>query len=356
MIVRALKKGLVFNTWYMIMKTVSKEKIDFIVYWVDGSDEQWLQKKNQYAVANGQDSKTNRYRDWENLKYLFRGIEKFAPWVNHVYFVSDEQIPEWMRTDNPKLKIVSHKDYIPKRYLPTFNSNPIELNFHRIEELSEYFVVFNDDCFITNKISKEDFFVDGKPKDIFMEYPVMCGGNTIAFSNILVNIFNLIGKHFERKEYKKRLAGKMLSLKYGRYFFYNLLIYMIPFPRFFGLLTPHFARPYLKSSYEEVWKLEEERLDEVCKHRFRDKGDINIYVFRLWNLLKGNFVPANIFKMGKAYMIYEEDVAIYEAIEKQRYKLLCLNDECKDEDFDRIKNRINDSFEKILGEKCSFEK
>lgn len=338
------------------MKSKNNENIDFIVYWVDGSDENWLKKKNQYVSSEGQDSQPNRYRDWENLKYLFRGIEKFAPWVNNVFFISDEQIPNWLNNNNPKLKIISHKDYIPEQYLPTFNANPIELNFHRIKELSEYFVVFNDDFFITNYASPNDFFVNGKPKDIFMEYPIMCGGNTITFSNILANVYNLIGKYYNRKEYKKRLIRKILSLKYGRYFIYNLLLYIIPFPRFFGLLTPHFARPYLKSTYEEVWSLEGKKLDEVCKHKFRDKGDVNIYIFRLWNILKGNFVPENIFKMGKAFMIREENFAVYKAIETQKYKFLCLNDDCKDIDFEKIKNHVIASFEKILGEKCSFEK
>ena len=35
----------------------------------------------------------------------------------------------------PKLKLVSHKDYIPAEYLPTFNSNVIELWLHKIPEL-----------------------------------------------------------------------------------------------------------------------------------------------------------------------------------------------------------------------------
>jgi hypothetical protein len=53
---------------------------------------------------------------------------------------------------------VKHEDYIPKEYLPTFNANTIELNFHRIKELSEHFVYFNDDTFITNYMNESDFF------------------------------------------------------------------------------------------------------------------------------------------------------------------------------------------------------
>lgn len=338
------------------MDVDSDKKIDFVVYWVDGNDKDWQQKKNSFSVKNEQDSGRNRYRDWENLKYLFRGIERFAPWVHKVYFVTDNQIPEWMDTKCSKLRIVNHQDYIPNQYLPTFSSHPIELNFHRIEGLAEQFVVFNDDCFITNYVKPTDFFVDGKPTDIFMEYPVMCGGNNPVFSNILTNGFNLLGKYHQRKEYKKRLRNKILSIKYGPYFFYNLILYILPYPRFFGLLTPHFARPYLKASFREVWDLEQGALDEVCKNKFRSSNDVNIYIFRLWNILKGNFVPANIFKMGKAFMIHEENVDVYKAIQQQKYKLICINDECSEDDFERIKKRIIHSFEKIFPDKSSFER
>lgn len=335
---------------------MNRKNIDFIVYWVDGNDKEWQKKRNQYTASETQDTGNNRYRDWGNLKYLFRGIDKFAPWVHNVYFVTDNQIPKWLNTQCPKLKIINHTDYIPDKYLPTFSSHPIELNFHRIHGLSEQFVVFNDDFFITNYVKPTDFFVNGKPKDIFMEYPVMCGGNTATFPNILANQFNMLGKYFDRKEYKKRLRNKILSFKYGIYCFYNLILYALPYPRFFGLLTPHFARPYLKSSFEELWGLENDALDEVCTHKFRSKDDMNVYIFRIWNILKGNFVPGNIFKMGKAFMISEEDSVVYKAIEQQKYKLICINDECSDQDFERIKRHIIHSFKIILPEKCGFEK
>lgn len=335
---------------------MNKKNIDFIIYWVDGNDKKWQEKRNLYSPTKTQDAGVNRYRDWENLKYLFRGIEKFAPWVHKVYFVSDNQIPEWLNVQCPKLKIIDHKDYMPQEYLPTFNSRPIELNFHRIRGLSEQFVVFNDDFFITNYVKPTDFFVNGKPKDILMEYPVMCGGNTITFSNVLVNEFNMLGKYFNRKEYRKKLRKKILSVKYGKYFFYNMLLYMLPYPRFFGLLTPHFARPYLKSSFKELWELEGSALDELCRNKFKSRDDMNIYIFRIWNILKGNFIPANVFKMGKAFMINKEDPTLYKTIEQQKYKLICINDDCPDQYFERIKNRIIVSFEKILPEKCSFER
>ena len=63
--------------------------IDFVVLWVDGADPAWQAQRAQYcpdAGDNGNDP--NRYRDWDLMRYWFRGVEAFAPWVNRVFFVT----------------------------------------------------------------------------------------------------------------------------------------------------------------------------------------------------------------------------------------------------------------------------
>ena len=64
------------------MKKVSDEKIDFVITWVDGSDEKWLREKEYYkkktATANEEhfenwNASKIRYRDWDTLRYWFRG-------------------------------------------------------------------------------------------------------------------------------------------------------------------------------------------------------------------------------------------------------------------------------------------
>ena len=124
------------------------EKIDFVIMWVDGSDPKWLQEKNKYSTNKiDVDDAINRYRDMGTLKYWFRSVEKYTPWVNKIHFITCGHLPDWLNTNNPKLNIVKHEDYIPKEYLPTFSANPIELNLHRINELEEKFVLFNDEIF-----------------------------------------------------------------------------------------------------------------------------------------------------------------------------------------------------------------
>ena len=142
------------------------ERIDFVIPWVDGCDTKWKELRNKFAGTNPEDSADYRFRDWENLKYLFRWIEKFTPWVNNIFFITCGQYPSWLNINHPKLKFIKHDDYIPHEYLPTFNANTIELNLHRINELSEHFVYFNDDMFIIDYMKRTDFFECWLPKHV----------------------------------------------------------------------------------------------------------------------------------------------------------------------------------------------
>ena len=69
-------------------------KIDFVVTWVDGSDEKWLKEKNKYKADKNQDASNTRYRDYEIIKYFFRSVEKYAPWVNKIYFITWGHVPK----------------------------------------------------------------------------------------------------------------------------------------------------------------------------------------------------------------------------------------------------------------------
>ena len=139
-------------------------EIDFVMPWVDGSDPAWREEFLKYralqapqgepacdtgTAAGAVDASEERYRDWDTLRYWFRGVERFAPWVNRIHFITWGHLPAWLDTAHPKLHVVRHADYIPSPYLPTFNSCPIELNMHRIEGLAEHFVYFNDDTFLS---------------------------------------------------------------------------------------------------------------------------------------------------------------------------------------------------------------
>lgn len=338
------------------MGTVSETDVDIVITYVDGNDPAWQAKRGMYTVNKDADAAPKRYRDWENLKYVFRSIDKYMPWVRKVYLVTDNQAPKWLDASCDKLVLVNHQDYIPQEYLPTFNSLVIENFFHKLPGISENFIAFNDDMFVLRNLKKEHFFKNGKPCGIFMEYPVGCNGSSDIFPHIMVHHNNILGKYFKRSEYKKRLRKKILSPKYGMYFFYNLIMYILPFPNFFGMHVPHFPQPYTLDAYRKIWELEPEEMINTAKHRFRSREDVIMYIFYLYQILSGEFEPANMMGMGKMVLCGKYNTRdICRMIENRSTSMLCLNDECDEENFEAIKNAINKSFDKIFPEKSVFE-
>lgn len=132
------------------------QKIDFVVTWVDGNDPIWQASKAKYAeLADITLNSDARYRDWDIFKYWFRAVEKYAPWVNKVFLITEGHLPEWINLEHPKLVHIKHSDYIDEKYLPTFSSHPIEWFYHKIPGISDTFVSFNDDMFLNDVLEIE---------------------------------------------------------------------------------------------------------------------------------------------------------------------------------------------------------
>ena len=95
-----------------------KHKIDFIVTWVDGGDPEWLRNKARFLGDEHDreriDTSAERYREWGHLRYWFRAVEKYAPWVNRIHYITCGHIPEWLNTEAPKLNLVRYEDYVPQ--------------------------------------------------------------------------------------------------------------------------------------------------------------------------------------------------------------------------------------------------
>ncbi len=326
--------------------------IDFVIPWVDGSDKAWQKEREKYAAGFGSDNSQVRYRDWDNLQYWFRGAEKFAPWVHKIHFITWGHVPGWLDTANPKLNIVKHTDYIPKEYLPTFNSHTIELNMHRIPGLSEQFVYFNDDMFLTSPVKEEDFFKNGLPRDTFALNVICYGKDTAGFFN--ANDMTLVNTHFEKNVQQKKYWKKWFHPANGMK---NVLrtCLLMPWQWFGGFYYGHLPECYLKSTLEEVWEQEGDTLDHTCRCTFRENTNVNQWVFKFWQLAGGNFLPIT-WKRGKCFHIHEDIKPAVEAILRQRYAMICLNDTNGTTDWEAKKEEIIEAFEQILPEKSSFEK
>ncbi len=333
-----------------------KQTIDFVIIWVDGNDPEWQKERSKYKEnGGGEDNRSVRFRDTETLKYWFRAVENYAPWVNKIYFVTWGHVPSWLNTENPKLKVVNHKDFIPAEYLPTFSSHVIELNLHRIKGLSEQFVYFNDDMFIINPVKKTDFFKKGLPCDSAILSPAIME-DKFGIGNVELNNMGIINTHFDKNQIISSNKLKWYSPKYEmKHLLKNILLK--PWNSFTSFYEFHVCSKFLKSTFEEVWEKEFDALNTVCLHRFRDlKLDNNQWLMRDWQLVSGRFVPDST-KFGRLYTL-DNDSRITPMICDKGTKAICLNDsdELTDEEFNSLKKRMQRAFEHKLPEKSSFEK
>ena len=334
---------------------ILQEEIDFVITWVDGSDKAWQKEKACYNPAVGTDDDEERYRDWELLKYWFRGVEKFAPWVRKIHFITWGHLPEWLDTENPKLHIVRHEDYIPKDYLPTFNCNVLEIYLHKIEGLAEKFVYFNDDFFLTRNTRPEDFFESGKPCDMLAFQPVVANPANPVMSHLYMNNSLVLCKYFNKRENVRKHPGNYFKLGYPpMYFFYNML--EMAFPLYTGFFTVHGPSPFCKSTFEEIWEKETELLKRMSGNRFRSQEDITQYLFREWQKLSDRFVPKNLLKDFGYFNIAAENNKLLHTIKKQKKKIICINDQKIGAEFERVKQEVQEAFQAILPEVSSFER
>ena len=215
---------------YKIKKILREKKdfaeenypIDFVVTWVDDNDETWKAEKEKFLCTSDnltkKDNTNIRYRNWETLRFWFRAVEKFAPWVNKVYFISCGHVPEWLNTDCKKIQVVKHDEYIPKEYLPTFSSHTIENNIWRISDLSEHFVYFNDDIFLTRSVVPSDFFQGGFPKYCAVTKPIRANNHMCSFDHALWNGLGEIISTVSIRDVMHKHPEKWLSVKLKDYY------------------------------------------------------------------------------------------------------------------------------------------
>lgn len=340
------------------------DKIDFVLPWVDGSDGDWQAAKRMYenAAADMPRSDLNanadcRYRDYGLLKYWFRAVERFAPWVGRVFFVTCGQKPEWLDVSNPKLRLVNHDEYIPGEYLPTFHSNTIELNLHRIAELSERFVLFNDDLFLLRPVSPDFFFKKGLPVTACdLGIPSWLGYSNI--SRIAINncgalkqsmdVNRLVWKHIWKFVDPLSLGFVRAAKNFAAFSVNRTVI---------GGTFGHLAQSHLKSTFDEIWRKQPQIMDTTSRRRFRGDDCVNHWLACAWNMVSGRFCPANEKRRGRFIAVNTANLGqICGIIRKRSFPQICLNDSNCGPDLEFCIGEISKALDELLPEKSSFER
>ncbi|MEH2930361.1 Stealth CR1 domain-containing protein [Candidatus Ventrimonas sp. KK005] len=335
-------------------------EIDCVILWVDGNDPKWLKEKNKY-IKNDQRVKTDqeekRFRDWGVLKYLFRGIEKNAPFFRKIFFVTCGQKPLWLNEKHPQLIMVNHDEFIPNQYLPTFNSHTIELNLHRIHGLSNHFVYFNDDMFLLDSLRPSNFFVNGMPCDsaVLNAFTAMKTEETYVFLSAVKDT-SVINRHFKKKEVIRKNFFKYFNIKYGT----DLLrtFSLLPWKHITGFVNYHLPYSLKKQYFFELWEKEYELLNDTCMHKFRTADDVNIWLLLYWQYAEGDFYPRAP-KLGHVCSLENDgkkNQEIFRLIKRKKRKIVVINDEVKRGNYREIQHKLNQAFDYIYPEKSSYEK
>ena len=338
--------------------------IDFVLPWVDGSDKEWMALKRRYenpddsVISSDKDVFSDwRYRDYGLLRYWFRAVERFAPWVNRVFFVTCGQKPDWLDESNPKLRLVNHKDYIPADYLPTFQSNTIELNLYRIADLSEQFVLFNDDTFLLRPVEPEFFFKKGLPViPCDLGVPHELGYNNISrveINNSGVLKLSLDVEHLIRKNIRKYVNLHELGIKRAAKNFLSFAINRVVIFNSFG----HMPQNHLKSTFSEIWRVKPQVMDTTSRSRFRGDDNVNQWLACAWNMVSGRFYPANEKRRGVFYYVNADNLnQICDTIRRQASPQICLSDKDSSNKMEQFFHKVAEEFDKLLPDKSSFEK
>lgn len=141
-------------------------RIDAVVTWVDGDDPDHIARRQRCQPAASPNANATNPHRWacnDELRYCLRSIANHAPWIGRIWIVTDAQVPDLSGLPADlvaKVRIVDHLTLFAghEAALPTFNSLAIETLLWRIPGLSERFIYFNDDVFLTGPLAPHDVF------------------------------------------------------------------------------------------------------------------------------------------------------------------------------------------------------
>ncbi len=311
--------------------------IDLVYLWVDGRDEKWVEKKvywqKKLGIIDPYAVHPARWRDREELKHSLRSVEQHMPWVNKIYIVTDNQVPEWLNTNHPKIKIIDHKEILPADALPVFNSMAIETGIANIKGLSEHFIYANDDVFAAKPLTREFFFTkDGTP---------------IVYNDIkLAKRYQIFYKKSQEKgtmwaklhdKEKKVLSDKSIGIN-------------------IEFADTHTFSSYKKSTYLKAMEFFGEEMKKTAHSKFRSGDDLNRgvvlnYAWKYDSVLLKSVTDVKEFGCKNAGILIMTNV---KDLEKKDPCTFCLND------YQNIPDDINEQhtliLRKMFPDKSSFEK
>lgn len=313
------------------------EPIDIVYTWVDGDDPEWRQRKLaaegnlDRSAVNETATIASRFTSRDELKYSLRSVEAYASWVNHIFIVTDGQVPDWLDTDNPKITVVDHREiFSDTDALPVFNSHAIESQLHHIPGLNENYVYLNDDIVFLRPTDPSLFFTGSGQSKFFPSTA------PLDFDPPTARDLPVLSAAKRNRELILSDFGRVVTNKFK-----------------------HTLHPQLRSVLMEMEAEHSDEFAAVARSTFRHPCDLSISssLYHYYAYAKRRAIPDRI---RYAYMdIAREDAELYLRRLARRTDLdvLCLNDTNTDgSDQDRLDKMLRDFLADRLPIPSSFEK
>jgi len=262
-----------------------------------------------------------------------------------VYIVTDNQIPWWLNTSYPRVKVIDHKEIFEKEeYLPIFNSNGIDASLHNIPGVAPCFLYLNDDVLVGHPIQITDFY-DPKTGVQRMFPSLWVAPQTDKMKS---NLWHAAVGY----------SDKLIDAAFGS-----------GTPHHYAAHGCHFFQLHILTEMANRWP---EEYDNTKKHPFRTATDVTIpflhqnYALHAYNAKTTSDGLVN-------YGILTTDIPanhkIYDKVAKKDRHCVCLQDGFGDEDTPEVLAAVNDlehfletqypgksHFEKSYFEKSHHEK
>lgn len=290
----------------------TRSPIDAVYTWVDGGDPEQQRQvdywRSQHPGAKEDSGGANRFRDWGELRYSLRSLERYAPWVRTVYLVTNGQVPAWLDRSNPRLRLVTHRELFPdSNHLPTFNSFAIEAHLHRIPGLSENYLYFNDDMFLGRPVTPQDFYRRDTGQQLYLDrWPLPRSETASTTTDRAIGYTQtLLDRHFQRRQ---RIAV--------------------------GHVPVFFRTPVVRE-LQSIWSTEFER---TSSHKFRMTEDVALHVLYPYFIIESKgeaYFPVHLieaeWRSAYAFVSVGPNLASVRnqlaGVAKRRPRFFCLNDD-----------------------------
>lgn len=318
-------------------------EIDIVIPWVNPEDDVWFNDYKEACNKYDGDKHPARIRDFGIFNYWFRAVETNMPWVRyiHLFMYSETQIPKWLNINNSKLKIHFHREIIPEKYLPTFNSNIFFRYIYKLKDLSENFIYFNDDIIPFNYIEPSDYFENNIPKDCSII------SNQINANPIHERILNRLNVKWPRQYLDPFLITVKNSLDLCKKYTSKFNIYR----------NPHIGIAALKSEVEKIFTDLDDDLNNIfIDGKFRKTTDVVCgWMYRYIRLNLGNFKEQDLSKL--VYTEIKNENFYKELSKLLDCKMICLNDILDNNaNIKLISKRLNELLNVLFPNKSGFEK